>query len=129
MKNILIPSAPGELIDKITILQIKSKRIEDNAKLQNIRHELELLSSDQKRLRLNNQTVLKMQAILLEVNERIWDLEDTIRECERKKNFGDVFLKTSRAIYKTNDKRAEIKKEINLYLGSEIVEEKSYVEY
>lgn len=72
---------------------------------------------------------MEMQTRLENVNGRIWNLEDTIRDCERNKDFGELFLETARAIYRTNDERAAIKKEINLHLGSQIVEEKSYANY
>ncbi|CFX56235.1 conserved protein of unknown function [Candidatus Filomicrobium marinum] len=126
---ILIPVAPGELIDKITILKIKSERISDSDKLTNVRRELEILRAEQHRHIPNLPQVMEMQTRLENVNGRIWNLEDTIRDCERNKDFGELFLETARAIYRTNDERAAIKKEINLHLGSQIVEEKSYANY
>lgn len=126
---IYVPIAPGELIDKITILEIKSERIEDPDKLANIRRELELLREDQRRHIASDAAMAEFERRLKEVNGRIWDLEDTIRECERTKSFEKVFLDTARAIYRTNDERAAVKREINLYLGSNIVEEKSYAKY
>lgn len=126
---ILIPVAPGELIDKITILKIKSERMSDSDKLANVRRELEILKAEQHRHIPNAPQIIEMQMRLENVNGRIWDLEDTIRDCERNKNFGELFLETARAIYRTNDERAAIKKEINLHLGSHIVEEKSYADY
>lgn len=126
---IMIPVAPGELIDKITILKIKSERMSDAEKLINVRRELEMLRDEQRRHIPGDAQISGMQARLEEVNGRIWDLEDVIRDCERNKDFGDVFLETARKIYRTNDERAAIKKEINLHLGSQIVEEKSYAEY
>ena len=126
---ILIPVAPGELIDKITILKIKSERMSDAEKLANVRRELEMLRDVQRLNIAEDPQISAMQARLEEVNGRIWDLEDVIRDCERNKDFGEVFLDTARKIYRTNDERAAIKKEINLYLGSQIVEEKSYAEY
>ena len=126
---ILIPVAPGELIDKITILKIKSERMGDPDKLANVRRELEILSKEQQRHIASSPPIIEMQARLENVNGRIWDLEDIVRDCERNKNFGELFLKTARAIYRTNDERAAIKMEINLYLGSQIVEQKSYADY
>lgn len=126
---ILIPVAPGELIDKITILKIKSERMSDAEKLLNVRRELEMLRDEQRRHIADDTQISDMQARLEEVNGRIWDLEDVIRDCERNKDFGEVFLDTARKIYRTNDERAAIKKQINIHLGSQIVEEKSYAEY
>lgn len=126
---ILIPVAPGELIDKITILKIKSERMGDPDKLANVRREPEILSKEQQRHIASSPPIIEMQARLENVNGRIWDLEDIVRDCERNKNFGELFLKTARAIYRTNDERAAIKMEINLYLGSQIVEQKSYADY
>lgn len=129
MNLILIPLAPGELVDKITILKIKSERMDDPEKLANVRRELELLRQEQGRHIPDDPAIAEMEARLEEVNGRIWDLEDIIRDCDRKKDFGEVFLDTARKIYRTNDERAAIKKQINLHLGSQIVEEKSYAEY
>lgn len=129
MNVILIPVAPGELIDKITILKIKSERMSDAEKLANVRRELEMLRDVQRRHIADDERIADMQARLEEVNGRIWDLEDVIRDCERNKDFGEVFLDTARKIYRTNDERAAIKKEINIHFGSQIVEEKSYAEY
>lgn len=128
-KLIHIPVAPGELVDKITILEIKSERICDAEKLANVRRELDILLLEQQRHIPSDAAIRDMAARLKEVNGRIWDLEDTIRDCERDKDFGEVFLDTARKIYRTNDERAAIKKEINLHLGSTIVEEKSYAAY
>lgn len=124
-----IPVAPGELIDKITILEIKSERMTDSAKLVNVRHELKILREEQVRHIAADPQLASLEAKLKEVNGRIWDLEDVIRDCERRKDFGDEFLATARKIYRTNDERAALKKDINIYLGSQIVEEKSYSEY
>lgn len=124
-----VPIAPGELVDKITILEIKSERLTDAAKLENIRRELALLL-EQQRLHIRaDDAMVNFQRSLKEVNGRIWDLEDVIRECERQQDFGVTFIKTSRLIYRTNDERAEVKRAINLTLGSKIVEEKSYAKY
>ncbi len=126
---IRIPVAPGELIDKITILQIKSERISDSGKLENVRRELDVLT-EERRLHMNEaKDCKKLTMTLKAVNERIWDLEDTIRECDRQKDFGDLFLETAKRIYRTNDERAALKREISLLFGSMIVEEKSYADY
>lgn len=124
-----IPVAPGELIDKITILEIKSERMTDPAKLLNVRHELTILRSEQKQRIAADSKLTELELKLKDVNGRIWDLEDVIRECERRKDFGELFVDTARKIYRTNDERAAIKKDINLHLGSLIVEEKSYAAY
>jgi hypothetical protein len=129
MNLILIPLAPGELIDKITILKIKSERMSDPEKLANVSRELELLRQEQSRHIADDPQITEMQTRLEEVNGRIWDLEDVIRDCDRNKDFGELFLDTARKIYRTNDERAAIKKQINLHLGSQIVEEKSYADY
>lgn len=126
---ILIPVSPGELVDKITILEIKSERMSDPEKLANVRRELEILRVEQARHIPASEAIRDMTARLKEVNDRIWVLEDVIRDCERNKNFGAVFLDTARKIYQTNDERAAVKKEINIHLGSTIIEEKSYSAY
>jgi hypothetical protein len=127
--QILIPVAPGELIDKITILEIKAERMSDPEKLANVAVELDLLNQVCEDSLGEDAELAALAAALKEVNGRIWDLEDVIRDCERRKDFGEVFLDTARKIYRTNDERAAIKKHINLALGSAIVEEKSYSEY
>jgi hypothetical protein len=126
---ISVPISPGELIDKITILALKTERIADAAKLANVRHELEVLRSVLRGQVEDTAELREMESRLKAVNGDIWDLEDTIRDCERKSDFGDTFVTTARNIYKTNDARAALKKEINLRLGSAIVEEKSYATY
>lgn len=129
MKEILIPISPGELLDKITILRIKSERINDAAKLANVRKELDMLDkiwSDSVNL---DDTIEQLTKELTSINEALWDIEDDIRDEEREKRFGDRFVELARSVYVTNDKRAEAKKKINLHLGSEIIEEKSYQDY
>mgnify|MGYP003644729207 CR=1 FL=1 len=113
-----IEVSQGELIDKITILEIKDERVKDEEKLINIRHELDIL------LKYEFETVLKKDLKL--VNNVLWDLEDGIRKCEADGNFGDEFIENARNIYKYNDERARIKKLINVEQCSEIIEEKSY---
>ena len=129
MSEILIPISPGELLDKITILQIKSERISDPAKVTNVKTELEMLN------RVWNDTVeidaeiTALTAELKSINEALWEIEDDIRDEERNKRFGDRFVELARAVYVTNDERAAAKKKVNLHLNSTIVEEKSYQDY
>lgn len=121
--------SPGELIDKITILELKSERMTDASKLANVSRELAALHEETHRHVQADETVARLSARLKEVNARLWDLEDAIRDCERRKDFGADFIRHARAIYRTNDERAELKKDLNLHLGSLIVEEKSYAAY
>ena len=121
--------SPGELIDKITILRIKSERIGDEAKLKNVRTELDILQKTQAEEVPQSDEMVRLEEALKTVNEALWEIEDDIRDCERKGDFGAEFIRLARAVYVTNDKRAALKKEINLLLGSTIVEEKSYAEY
>ena len=119
----------GELIDKITILEIKSERIADEAKLVNVRTELKVLSATRDEA-LQNVDGLEALAIeLRQVNEALWEIEDDIRACEAVDDFGQKFIDLARAVYITNDKRAALKKQINLLTGANIVEEKSYTEF
>ncbi|WP_233352847.1 DUF6165 family protein [Maricaulis alexandrii] len=127
--TIMTAIAPGELIDKITILRIKSERIRDEAKLKNVRTELDILTATQKEHVPASDEMVRLEAALKTVNEALWEIEDDIRDCERQGDFGEEFIRLARAVYVTNDKRAALKKEINLLLGSTIVEEKSYAEY
>ena len=129
MKEILIPISPGELLDKITILRIKSQRISDPEKLANVRKELEMLDTIWSDSVNQDDIIQQLTAELTSINEELWDIEDDIRDEEREKRFGDRFIELARSVYVTNDKRAEAKKKINLHLGSEIVEEKSYQDY
>ena len=127
--TIMTAIAPGELIDKITILRIKSERISDEAKLKNVRTELDILTATQNEHVPASDEMVRLEAALKTVNEALWEIEDDIRDCERQGDFGEEFIRLARAVYVTNDKRAALKKEINLLLGSTIVEEKSYAEY
>jgi len=129
MNELLAPVSPGELIDKLTILQIKSRRIDDAAKLANVRRELDVLTQCWKRSPWGSADVAADEAALLAVNERLWDIEDRIRNKERAKAFDAGFIELARAVYIENDQRAAIKKRINTALGSAIVEEKSYAAY
>jgi hypothetical protein len=129
MKDILVPISPGELLDKITILRIKSARMRDAAKLQNVRLELELLEQTWRDSGCATVDVAADEQALQAVNERLWDIEDRIREQEAARTFGADFIELARAVYVENDERAAIKKRVNLKLGSRIVEEKSYQPY
>lgn len=126
---ILIEVGPGELIDKITILEIKSERMSDPAKLKNVRHELDVLSRAQREGMQDSAELRRLWAELKAINESLWVIEDDIRDCEAKKDFGPQFIELARAVYITNDKRAAVKKQINLLTGATIVEEKSYKEF
>ena len=129
MAELLVPISPGELIDKITILEIKSQRMTDAAKLHNVRTELALLTDTWRASPFSATDIGAEWDALREVNGRLWDIEDRIRDEERDGNFGEVFIGLARAVYVTNDERAAIKKKINTKLGSTLVEEKSYADY
>jgi hypothetical protein len=128
METILVPVSPGELIDKITILRIKSKRMTDATKLANVRHELELLEKTWKDA-IGSIDLAAEERALEEVNQRLWVIEDDIRDKEGARAFDARFIELARAVYIENDERAAIKKRINTRLGSKIVEEKSYKNY
>ena len=128
MENIKIPISPGELLDKITILEIKSECIEDKEKLSNVETELKLLSKIWEKT--SPDYVLEtLKQELKENNKALWDIEDKIRIKESNKEFDHIFIELARSVYIQNDKRADTKKKINLKLGSMIVEEKSYADY
>ena len=129
MSEILAPVSFGELLDKIAILQIKSERMSDPAKVANVRKELDALSATWLEHPAAQHQIPELRADLKAVNERLWQIEDEIRDCERKQEFGEEFVRLARAVYFENDERARIKKAINLALGSAYVEEKSYQEY
>jgi predicted nucleic acid-binding Zn-ribbon protein len=126
--EILVPTAAGELLDKITILEIKSERIADAAKRANIARELDALTRIASRLAWSDE-LQGLKARLKAVNEQLWEIEDRVRECERAGRFEAAFVALARSVYQTNDKRAALKREINLKLGSAIIEEKSYAPY
>ena len=129
MKDILVPISPGELLDKITILRIKVARMVDATKLANVRLELELLEKTWTDSGCAAVDVERDERALQDVNERLWDIEDLIRDKEAKQTFDREFIELARAVYVTNDERAAIKKRINVQLGSRLVEEKSYKPY
>ena len=119
----------GEMLDKITILQIKSERISDAAKVANVNKELGLLNNLWQADEKSSVDISNEFTVLKEINEKIWDIEDDIRDKERAKEFDEKFIELARSVYFSNDKRAEIKREINMKLGSELTEEKSYSDY
>jgi uncharacterized protein YukE len=124
-----IDVSPGELLDKITILEIKSERIADTEKLANIRYELALYRHTfEGELQATGELTALMQA-LKTVNEALWDIEDEIRACEARHDFASRFIELARSVYRMNDRRASIKRQINILCGSSIIEEKSYTQY
>jgi hypothetical protein len=129
MSLIQTPVSCGELIDKITILEIKSRRITDDAKLANVRNELDMLNATWANSSASQTDIDDERARLLAVNEVLWDIEDNIRLKERAQAFDQEFIELARAVYFRNDERAALKREINLKLGSQLVEEKSYQDY
>jgi len=127
--EILVPVSFGELLDKISILQIKSERISDEAKLANIRTELSALEKTWMAHPAGVKDIARLRAELKAVNERLWDIEDNIRLQDKAEAFDDHFVELARSVYQQNDERARIKKDINLALGSLYVEEKAYKDY
>lgn len=127
--SINIELSVGELLDKLTILQIKSERISVQAKLENINKELQVLTALWEASAYSQSDLKGNIQALKEVNEALWDIEDKIRDKERGQSFDQEFIELARSVYFTNDKRAEIKKVINTKTGSELVEEKSYKKY
>ena len=127
--EIKVPISPGELVDKITILEIKSARMQDPAKLANVRAELALLQDTWRLSAYASHDITSQWAALRTINEKLWDVEDLIRDKERARTFDQEFIDLARAVYVTNDKRAAVKRDINTRLGSKIVEEKSYAKY
>ena len=128
-KEIKVPVSPGELLDKITILRIKSRRMNDPQKLRNVRLELDALQTTWSSSAFAAATIDADVQALMEVNERLWAIEDDIRDKEHAQAFDAEFIRLARAVYVENDERAAIKRRINLALGSAIVEEKSYRPY
>ena len=129
MSLISVPVSFGELLDKITILEIKLERMHDAAKLANVRKELEMLNATWAKAPESSHDINAQHAALKAVNERLWVIEDDIRDKERAKAFDAEFIRLARAVYFENDERANIKREINTILGSQLVEEKSYRDY
>lgn len=127
--EIKVPISPGELLDKITILEIKAANIRDAAKLANVKIELQLLQDTWRTSGYANSNIDTEWQQLREVNQKLWKIEDDIRDKERERKFDQEFIELARAVYITNDERAAVKKQINTRLGSKIVEEKSYAGY
>jgi len=129
VNEILIPISPGELLDKLTILQIKVERMTDPVKVANVKTELDMLSKVWSEAVEVDAEIATLTAELKAVNEALWEIEDDIRDEERNKRFDERFIELARAVYVTNDERANAKKKVNLHLNSSIVEEKSYQDY
>lgn len=125
---LLVPVSHGELLDKISILQIKSERINDSRKLYNVNEELRVLQSVVQTANLPDAALLLLLS-LREINSQLWEVEDKIRACEQRLDFGDEFIALARSVYHTNDQRAVLKRQINELTGSTLVEEKSYADY
>ena len=122
------PISLGELVDKISILMIKKKNISELIKLQHVNKELEFLQKTLKKY-ISEEEINEFLLKLVNINSKLWDIEDDIRECERKKLFDQTFIDLARSVYFTNDERAKVKNDINKIFGSELVEVKSYEEY
>jgi len=120
----------GELLDKLTILELKMSNISDDKKLINVKKEFNELSPLAKLLfeKFKDELPIKYKELAL-INSQLWKIEDDIRECEKNKNFGEKFVELARAVYFTNDKRSDVKKQINILTGSGFIEEKSYEDY
>ena len=120
----------GELLDKLTILELKMSNISDDKKLINVKKEYNELNPLAKLLfeKFKDELLIKYKELAL-INSQLWKIEDDIRECEKNKNFGEKFVELARAVYFTNDKRSDVKKQINILTGSGFIEEKSYEDY
>ncbi len=127
--TLLVPVSVGEVMDKITILQIKAENITDAEKLKNVVHELNSLLPLIDKEIYQKQEIKNLMDQLRNTNQELWTIEDEIREKEAKKAFDDAFIALARSVYVTNDKRSDLKKQINLLTGSDLVEEKSYEKY
>lgn len=129
MNEIKVPISPGELIDKLTILEIKAASIGDASKLANVKVELQLLQETWRSCAYASSDIQAEWSQLRGINQKLWDIEDEIRDKERERKFDQEFIDLARAVYVTNDERAAVKRRINTKLGSRIVEEKSYARY
>ena len=129
LTQIRAPIAVGELIDKITILEIKAERITDAAKLRNVANELAQLNAIKRDAGLDTPAMAPYARDLKNLNMMLWDIEDEIRDLESQTDFGPRFIALARSVYQTNDRRARTKNAINAAFGSDIVEEKSYKDY
>ena len=127
--SISIRISPGEVLDRLTILEIKSERMTDAAKLANVRREMDELAAVVARAIPARDDIRRLHDELKTINGKLWEIEDDIRDCERARDFGDTFVALARAVYVTNDARARLKHAINTALGSDIIEEKSYAPY
>ena len=127
--SVKIDAAPGELIDKITILEIKAERIDDAMKRANVTYELATLTNALNVAIEASELISDLSDSLKAVNERLWETEDAIRECESRQDFGQVFIDLARSVYRLNNVRSDIKRSINMLLGARIIEEKSYSDY
>lgn len=127
--HLLVPTAPGELIDKLTILRLKEERISDPAKVANVRVEKEALMQTARHHVPSSPELDVLWKDLYRINADLWVIEDDIRICEKAKDFGENFIRLARAVYVTNDRRADVKKKINVLLGSALIEEKSYSDH
>jgi hypothetical protein len=127
--HLLVPTSPGEFLDKLTILEIKSERITDPAKLANVAREIGVLHATWAASPLAKRDVTRLRAELKAINEALWEIEDRIRLREAERRFDADFIELARSVYRTNDRRAAIKRELNVTLGSELIEEKSYPRY
>ena len=128
-KGLSVEISPGELIDKITILEIKRERMTDAAKLKNVEREWTALTAARDGAIKPSAELDRLALELKRVNERLWEIEDDIRDCERRNDFGNKFVELARGVYKNNDRRSELKRAINELLGSRLTEEKSYAAY
>ena len=122
------PISLGELVDKISILLIKQKNINDKSKILHVNKELDYLESTLEK-KIKKEEINNYLDQLVKINSELWKIEDDIRECERKKIFDQTFIELARSVYFTNDKRANVKSDINIKFGSELVEVKSYEKY
>lgn len=129
MTAVKVEISPGELIDRITILEIKAARIADETKRANVGVELKELTAARQGAVPASGRLAALTAELKEVNEALWDIEDEIRALEAARDFGPAFIELARAVYKTNDRRSDIKRKINELLGSRLIDEKSYTPY
>ena len=129
MEIIQVPVSPGEVLDKITILEIKSERMDDPVKVANVRIELALLEATWAQSVTPDPVIQDLHDQLKQINEALWEIEDDIRDKERVKEFDQQFIDLARNVYFTNDRRSDVKKQLNLHLGSQIIEEKSYQDY
>ena len=129
MSFVMIPTSFGELVDKITILEIKSERFLENEKLNNVRYELDFLNKILGKRDDMPSALFALKDELRHINETLWDIEDRIRRCEQHKDFGAAFVELARSVYITNDRRTDIKRRINELSGSAIREEKAYPAY